>query len=39
MGALGRDFFDLINEFDCEEFQSFQDPEKSSLLCRISPIF
>jgi len=35
MGALGRDFFDLINEFDCEEFQSFQDPGEISLLCCI----
>ena len=26
MGTLGRDFFDLINEFDLEEFPSFEDP-------------
>ncbi len=32
MGSLGRDFFDLINEFDLEEFPSFEDPEEDNLL-------
>ena len=32
MGALGRDFFDLINEFDSEDIQSFQEPGDNSLL-------
>jgi len=32
MGALGRDFFDLVNEFDCKEIPSFEDPGEGSLL-------
>ncbi|MCP4665372.1 MAG: exodeoxyribonuclease V subunit gamma [Deltaproteobacteria bacterium] len=32
MGALGRDFFDLVNEFDCEERPVFEDPETGTLL-------
>ena len=32
MGKLGRDFFDLINEFPLEEFLSFEDPEEGRLL-------
>jgi len=31
-GTLGREFFDLINEFDCEDIQSFEDPGENSLL-------
>ncbi len=39
MGTLGRDFFDLINEFDCEEIQSFEAPgEKNLLTCIQSDI-
>ncbi len=34
-GTLGRDFFDLINEFECEEIQSFKEPEENSLLACI----
>ncbi|MDY6955095.1 MAG: exodeoxyribonuclease V subunit gamma, partial [Thermodesulfobacteriota bacterium] len=32
MGKLGRDFFDMLNDFDCEEISSFQEPEGGSLL-------
>ena len=32
MGKLGRDFFDMIHDFDCEEISSFQDPGGGSLL-------
>ncbi|MCP4575605.1 MAG: exodeoxyribonuclease V subunit gamma [Deltaproteobacteria bacterium] len=32
MGKLGRDFFDLINEFDCEEIQTFAQPGENNLL-------
>ncbi|MBW1829896.1 MAG: exodeoxyribonuclease V subunit gamma, partial [Deltaproteobacteria bacterium] len=32
MGKLGRDFFDLINEFDCEDIQCFDEPGESNLL-------
>ncbi len=32
MGRLSRDFFDLLNEFPCEEFPSFEDPGEYSLL-------
>jgi len=32
MGTLGRDFFDLINTFDLEEFRSFESPEANHLL-------
>ena len=32
MGKLGRDFFDLINEFDCEEIQLFEEPGENNLL-------
>jgi len=35
MGALGRDFFDLTNEFNCEEAQVFHDPGEENLLCCI----
>ena len=39
MGALGRDFFDLVNEFNCEEISSFQEPgEDNLLLCIQSDI-
>lgn len=31
-GTLGRGFFDLINEFNCEEFAAFEDPGQGSLL-------
>jgi exodeoxyribonuclease V gamma subunit len=32
MGTLGRDFFDLINDFDCEEFPFFEDSKEGTLL-------
>jgi exodeoxyribonuclease V gamma subunit len=32
MGALGRDFFDLVNETHVEEFACFQDHKKDGLL-------
>ncbi|OQY16528.1 MAG: exodeoxyribonuclease V subunit gamma [Desulfobacterium sp. 4572_20] len=32
MGVLGKDFFDLINEYDCEEFPLFKDSEENNLL-------
>ena len=32
MGALGRDFFDLITTLGCEEHESFESPGDSSLL-------
>ncbi|MDP2645787.1 MAG: exodeoxyribonuclease V subunit gamma [Desulfobacterales bacterium] len=32
MGMLGRDFFDLIRDIDCEEIDSFQDPGDDTLL-------
>ena len=32
MGTLGRDFFDLITEFPCEEFGSFKEPGEDNLL-------
>lgn len=35
MGALGRDFFDLIQDFQVEEFSSFQEPESDHLLASI----
>jgi len=39
MGKLGRDFFDLVNEFDCEEYSSFEEPgEKTLLACLQSDI-
>ena len=31
-GTLGRDFFDLINEFECEDIRLFEGPGESSLL-------
>jgi len=36
MGALGKDFFDLVNEYDCEEFPSFKkNSGENTLLSRI----
>lgn len=32
MGVLGKHFFDLVNEYDCEEFPSFQEPGTNTLL-------
>jgi exodeoxyribonuclease V gamma subunit len=32
MGKLGRDFFALVNEFECEEFESFEEPGEGTLL-------
>ena len=32
MGSLGRDFFDLITEFECEEYLSYVDPGMDTLL-------
>ena len=31
-GKLGRDFFALANEFECEEFESFEEPGEETLL-------
>ncbi|MDY6970910.1 MAG: exodeoxyribonuclease V subunit gamma [Thermodesulfobacteriota bacterium] len=35
IGTLGREFFDLVHEFDCEESQSFEDPGEDSLLSTV----
>ena len=35
MGVLGKDFFDLVNEYGCEEFPSFQEPNTNTLLSLI----
>jgi len=35
MGALGREFFDLLGELECEEFPFFREPEGDSLLAAI----
>lgn len=35
MGTLGREFFDLIMEFDYEEVESFEPPKEDSLLASI----
>jgi len=32
MGVLGKDFFDLINEYECEEFPSFKNSGEDNLL-------
>jgi len=32
MGKLGKDFFALVNEFECEEFASFEVPGEGTLL-------
>ncbi len=32
MGMLGRDFFDLINEFASEDYSNFEDPGEPALL-------
>ena len=32
MGVLGKDFFDLVNECDCEEFPSFKNSGENNLL-------
>jgi len=32
LGVLGRDFFDLIQEFDCEMEEFYEEPAESSLL-------
>jgi exodeoxyribonuclease V gamma subunit len=32
MGTLGRDFFDLVNEFSCEEITRFKEPGEDTLL-------
>jgi len=32
MGVLGKDFFDVVNEYDCEEFPSFKDSGENNLL-------
>lgn len=34
-GALGRDFFEMIQEFEMEESSSYQEPEEGSLLTSI----
>lgn len=33
MGALGRDFFEMVTDFDYEESTSFEDPGEDNLLC------
>ncbi len=35
MGTMGRDFFDMIHSFGCEEIEIFQDPGRDSLLHHI----
>ncbi len=35
MGTMGRDFFDLINEFECEISDSFVEPGEETLLACI----
>lgn len=35
MGALGREFFHMIGEMDCEEVSTFEDPGDTSLLAAI----
>jgi exodeoxyribonuclease V gamma subunit len=32
MGALGRDFFEMVTNFDCDEFSAFEDPAEDTLL-------
>jgi len=32
MGALGRDFFEIIQEFDCDETSSYEAPGEDNLL-------
>ncbi|MFC1857301.1 exodeoxyribonuclease V subunit gamma [Thermodesulfobacteriota bacterium] len=32
MGALGRDFLDLLSNFDCELYEHFEEPEKTDVL-------
>ena len=35
MGALGREFFHMIGEIQCEEVSEFLDPGEDSLLAAI----
>jgi exodeoxyribonuclease V gamma subunit len=35
MGTLGRDFFDLVNELECQEVPAFEDPGENTLLSAI----
>ncbi|MBP1741891.1 MAG: recC, partial [Deltaproteobacteria bacterium] len=35
MGALGRDFFEMVQEFDAEEILSYEEPEVENLLSSI----
>jgi exodeoxyribonuclease V gamma subunit len=35
MGTMGRDFFDLINEFNPQDYPSFEEPGQDSLLACI----
>ncbi len=35
MGTLGRDFFDIIYQFDFEEYSDFIPPEKGELLLQV----
>ncbi|HZD43500.1 MAG TPA: exodeoxyribonuclease V subunit gamma, partial [Methanomicrobiales archaeon] len=35
MGTMGRDFFDLLTTFHCEEVPIFEDPGNGSLLASI----
>ncbi len=35
MGALGRDFFEVIQEFDCDETSLYEEPGEESLLASL----
>jgi exodeoxyribonuclease V gamma subunit len=35
MGALGRDFFEVIQEFDAEEISSYEEPKAENLLSSV----
>ena len=35
MGALGRDFFEMVADFDCDIHEQFEDPGESSVLTAI----
>ena len=35
MGALGRDFFEMIADFDCDIHEQFEDPGEASVLAAI----
>lgn len=35
MGSLGRDFFELINGFECQLMERFEEPQGGTILARI----